>query len=144
MTAYIVFPRESTKDPAEEPRGRREPPRPRSFHDIRARETKSFAISVGEMEQQFLRPNEKRRLNVKMLSEMDNVVQSARKALVTSRRLLKLPYAPNDLRGLAHLCVEEAEAATETAVSRDFASRALLLAQLAEVIAARLKDKPAP
>jgi hypothetical protein len=31
-----------------------------------------------------------------------------------------------------------------SAVSRAFASHALLLAQVAEVIAARLKDKPAP
>jgi hypothetical protein len=43
------------------------------LHDIRARE-RSFAIEVGEMEQQFLRPNEERRLNVKLLSELDNVV----------------------------------------------------------------------
>jgi hypothetical protein len=115
-----------------------------SFHKIRARESKGFAIEVGEMEHQFIRPNEERRLNVKLLSEIDNVVQRAREALLTSPRgLLKLPYAPNDLREQARLCMEEAEAATETAVSRAFASRALLLAQLAEVIAARLKDKPA-
>jgi hypothetical protein len=104
-----------------------------------------FAIEVGEMEEQFLRPNEERRLNVKLLSEIDNVVQRAREALAPSpRRLLKLPYAPNDLREQARLCMEEAEATTETAVCRAFASRALLLAQVAEVIAARLNDKPAP
>ena len=97
------------------------------------------------MEQQSLRPNEERRLNVKLLSEIDNVAQRARDALAPSpRRLLKLPYAPNDLRKQARLCMDEAEAATETAVSCAFASRALLLAQVAEVIAARLKDKPAP
>lgn len=97
------------------------------------------------MEQQFLRPNEERRLNVKLLSELDNVVTRAREALATSPRgLLNLPYAPNDLRERVRLCIEEAEAATETAVSHAFASRALLLAQLAEVIAARRKDKPAP
>jgi hypothetical protein len=102
-------------------------------------------MEVGEMEQQFLRPNEERRLNVKLLSEIDNVVQRAREALVTSlRELLKLRYAPNDLREQARLCMDEAEAATETAVSRAFASHALLLAQVAEVIAARLKGKPAP
>jgi len=38
--------------------------------------------------------------------------------------------------------MDESEAATETAVSHPFASRALLLAQLAEVIAVRLKDEP--
>jgi hypothetical protein len=97
------------------------------------------------MEQQFIRPNEERRLNVKLLSEIDNVVQRAREALLTSPRgLLKLPYTPRDLREQARLCMEEAEAATEAAVSRAFAVRALLLAQLAEVIAARLKDKSAP
>jgi hypothetical protein len=97
------------------------------------------------MEQQFLRPNEERRLNVKLLSKIDNVVPREREALATSPRgLLNLPYAPNDLREQTRLCLEEAEAATETAVSHAFASRALLLAQLAEVIAARLKDKPAP
>jgi|GraSoi013_2_20cm_2_1032436.scaffolds.fasta_scaffold111233_1 hypothetical protein len=84
-----------------------------------------------------------RRLNVKLLSEIDNVVSRARAALVTSPRgLLNLPYAPNDLREQARLCMEESEAATETAVSHPFASRALLLAQLAEVIAVRLKHEP--
>ena len=96
------------------------------------------------MEQQLLRPNEERRLNVKLLSEIDNVVTRAREALATSPRgLLNLPYAPNDLREQARLCMEEAEA-TETTVSHAFASRAFLLAQFAEVIAARRKDKPAP
>lgn len=36
----------------------------------------------------------------------------------------------------------EAEAATETAECHAFASRALLLAQLAEVTATQLKDRP--
>ena len=95
------------------------------------------------MEQEFLRPSEERRLNVKLLSEIDNVVLHATEALATSPRgVLNLPYAPNDLREQARLCLEEVEAATEIAVSHAFASRALLLAQLAEVIAARLKDKP--
>ena len=38
------------------------------------------------MEQQFLRPNEERRLNVKPLSDIDNVVPRAREALATSPR----------------------------------------------------------
>jgi hypothetical protein len=103
---------------------------------------KGFAIEVGEMKQQFLRPNDERRLNVKLRSEIDNVVLRVREALATSPRgLLDLPYAPNDLREQALLCIEEAEAATEIAVSRAFASRAFLLAQVAEVIARRAEGQ---
>jgi hypothetical protein len=96
------------------------------------------------MEHQFLQPNGERRLNVKLLSEIENVVLRAREAFGTSPRgLLNLPYAPNDLREQVRLCIEEA-LATETPVSHAFASCALLLAQLAEVIAAGRDDKPAP
>jgi hypothetical protein len=55
-----------------------------SLHDIHARENNSFAVEVGEMEQQFLRPNEERHLNVELTSANDNVVQRAREELVTS------------------------------------------------------------
>jgi hypothetical protein len=48
------------------------------------------------MDQQFLRRNEERRVNV---SEIDNVVPRAGEALATlPRGLLNLPYAPTGLR----------------------------------------------
>jgi hypothetical protein len=79
---------------------------------------------------------------IKVRSEIDNVVLHVREALATSPGgLLDLPYAPNDLREQARLCIEDAEAATETAVSRAFASRAFLLAQVAEVIARRAEGQ---
>ena len=96
-----------------------------------------------EIEQQLLRLDEQRRVNIQMLSEIDTVVSRAKEALLTSHGLLDLPpYTADDLREGSRLCRAEAEAATETAVRHAFALRALLLAQLAEVTAARLKDGP--
>ena len=54
------------------------------------------------MEQQFLRPNEERRLNVKLLSELDNVVTRAREALAPQGK----PAAYVHILGLAETALK--------------------------------------